>query len=338
MSTLYTEFVESSYMPEQEFLHPAIIALLFGYETTSFGFDYKRMLEIHDIMMTGFETLEGIGRNLVPNQCDLDKEFREHLDDPHHHFLSWHQWGIRTHSEKCYEFFMTTAVDLLKNWEMLDEVQLHMSKVVNKYNLFELFCLSIPFHDVGKYASCMNGDCRDHTGHEGISGELISNENRRIYKFLRNANLSHEEILYVSLLGTKHFELGKIRYSLRERTEQGESVGYNLKYINSPDFLTDVAQIVEENADIAIELGLWFLIDSLAKTDIVIAAESDEEIQQQEPLARALVEEKFQSGEIPSTKLTKAVLQRPVNITFAKRYLTYVLDLYKEGSLPSNNL
>jgi hypothetical protein len=69
------------------------------------------------------------------------------------------------------------------------------------------------------------------------------------------------------------------------------------------------------------EIGLLFLVDSLAKTDITIQGQNDGQLMSKQERA----EQEIQKRDIP-TELINSVMQKPVNIAVAKKYLEYIFS------------
>ncbi len=76
---------------------------------------------------------------------------------------------------------------------------------------------------------------------------------------------------------------------------------------------------MEEHPDFKVEMGILYICDSLAKTDIILDAKTDEEIAAKSDEVTQMVTEK---GLHP--KLASAIKQLPVNIAFVRRYLTLI--------------
>ncbi len=301
-------------------------------ETLDPAMDYVNIPEptlVDEILDETFRLLEIEGSKLVGSlEAALkDEDFRDNLDGSEHHQPRWHQWGIITHTRKVLEMLEGEAEGYITQWGIKEKLDVYMGQKVDPQGTFtkwELFKMSIPPHDIGKFASKMSKKSvglRDHTGHEQISGEAVADQDGAFWKYYSSKGLTDREIGYIATLAGKHFELGKIRSKAKHSAE-----GYSLAYANGSNFILDAQSVLANEKEILVELGLWFLVDNIAKTDLVIEAEDDLQIEDQRGKVIAQIEQKKQTGEVKDERLIEAVLQRPVNVGMAKRFLTNLLN------------
>lgn len=92
-----------------------------------------------------------------------------------------------------------------------------------------------------------------------------------------------------------------------------------MQYINSETFKNECRKIEDANPEYKMEIGVLYLCDSLAKTDITIHGRTDEELLKNKGTAEKILEEKKLPKELINT-----VMQKPVNIAAAKKYLLYI--------------
>ena len=96
--------------------------------------------------------------------------------------------------------------------------------------------------------------------------------------------------------------------------------GYTFRYTRSDHFRDECRAILDEHPGFGVEIGLLFLCDSLAKTDVRIYAETDQDIKDLDSEIGDILEQRGLPGE-----LAGAVKQRPVNIEIARGYLESAL-------------
>ena len=76
---------------------------------------------------------------------------------------------------------------------------------------------------------------------------------------------------------------------------------------------------MNSNPNYAMEMGLLYLCDSLAKTDINFDAINDEDIKQNYCQVLNMVE---QNG--LNLNLAKVIVQQPINVAFVRAYLSNI--------------
>jgi hypothetical protein len=105
-----------------------------------------------------------------------------------------------------------------------------------------------------------------------------------------------------------HFELGFIR-----EIGKKSKYGYSAAFAKSQEFKDVVLDALPAFEAYKIEVGVLFLADSYAKTDVVFENRSDKEI---------LEDLKYQDL---NPKLIHAVKQKPINLEVVKSYFDVVL-------------
>ncbi|MBL7051644.1 MAG: hypothetical protein ISS01_00985 [Nanoarchaeota archaeon] len=258
------------------------------------------------------QMLPEFARVIISGNYHLSEEernrFLENYDSPEEHNPKWHQWGILTHSLKTREAYDTELKVYLEAWGMTKEIDRYFEKQIDGTPKGELLRLSLPLHDIGKF---LKKGKHDFDGHEEESGRLILNS---ITYYLREEGLTDHQIHYVGFCAANHFKFGYIR---RELKRFGE--GYNLKNIRTNITRASIDRVSRTFKNFSYELGILYLVDSLAKTDIIIEAESDEEIEEQ----TEWINEQIQIKEL-NPRIIKAVKQRPLNIELTKQYFNMI--------------
>lgn len=266
------------------------------------------------------QELPRIARQLVETNDRLPADWRQRFaadpDSMEEHEPCWHQWGIVTHSRKFREMYDGELQTLLRDWVMVWDVARHLAEEVDGKIKSELIRLAAPVHDLGKFrkgSKEKDGKVKsDFDGHDKLSQGILLGELR---SELERLGLIESQISYVARCAGNHYELGFVREEAKRHP-----LGYTIAFIESPAFYEVVAARLEAFVGFEVEVGLLFLADSLAKTNIVISAVTDAEIDARTEWAK---DEIASRGLNP--KLIDAVRQRPVNIAVARRYLEMVL-------------
>lgn len=271
------------------------------------------------------EQLPEIGRQLIKEKLDLTEEanrrFFENPDDPAEHKPGYHEWGIITHSEMVREAYRNEVPRYLEAWGFGDLIDAKMAEAVDELRKSDLMEAVALLHDVGKFTARTVSAKADGSkkvnfiGHEDHSGDIIRSE--EFSQKLRDAlRLTDDQIEYVARCAELHFELGKVREELKKLPE-----GYTIRSIRSPEFRSLVRGIMDENKGYEVEIGLFFLIDSLGKVGIRLEAKTDEEREKKEPEIREMMEK---AGTDPG--LLKGIMQLPVNIAAVREYLKILVS------------
>lgn len=246
--------------------------------------------------------------------------FYKNPDSPEEHAPQYHQWGIITHSKKFEEFFEQKIPQYLLTWgneKMLEDLKTEDIDGKSKYDLLRL---SIPMHDYGKFAVRKkwqkNGEISySFGGHEKSSGKIIRGE--LFKKWLKEKlHLSEKQIEYIAQCAELHYELGIVR----NKSKKMEG-GYSFSFLKTEECTEDVQDLARKYQEIGMEreVGLLFLADSLAKTDIIVPRKNDGD----EKLHRDFAQKEIARKKL-DPRLIETVLQRSINIALAKKYFEII--------------
>jgi hypothetical protein len=238
------------------------------------------------------------------------ERFLDNLDSAEEHDPEWHQWGIITHSRKFRAMHENHAALYVRNWGLQKAVEDYLSEKIDDVPKAHLIKIAMPVHDLGKFMKGIKENERfDFDGHEEISEQIIQSP-----EFRRNLkDLTDKQVEYVAECAGLHYKLGVVRKKARD------SGDYTIAFTQSSEFADTAEDLASNYPDMAPEIGLLFLADSLAKTDILISAETDAEIETHDRVIKHLIDEKQLSP-----KIIRAVKQLPVNAAAAKEYLKLV--------------
>ncbi len=184
-------------------------------------------------------------------------------------------------------------------------------------NMLTVICLAILLHDLGKFTTrrlipTSDGSFKtSFRDHEAASGQIIRTP-AFAQMLEQEYGLSVLQIAYIARAAELHYELGELRYAARHSPQ-----GYTIAFAHSQMFHNSAKRLMEKEYEgFEAEIGLLFLGDSLAKTDIRLLAKTDEEIAASEQLIQELLEKRKLNP-----KLINAVKQLPVNLAIAEAYL-----------------
>jgi len=261
------------------------------------------------------ERLHGMAREVIGNNERLSSEhkqrFSENPDALEEHAPDWHQWGIITHSIKFREMYETELAAHLEKWGwgVKDAVDSYLGEKIDGKPKSELIKIAMPLHDLGKFNKGMEDGKFNFDNHDKMSQEII------LGLGLENYGLSEKQIEYIAKCAGNHYELGFLRSEAKK-----SDLGYTMAFSRSEEFRKAVESKIAEFNELKVEIGLLFLADSLAKTDVRIPAKTDDEIKMY-----SLAAEKELQDRNLNPKLMNAVKQVPVNIAAAKEYLKEVV-------------
>jgi hypothetical protein len=242
-----------------------------------------------------------------------NKNFRQTPDAVAEHNPQWHQFGIIGHSQEVAKAWADLVPRYLADWQLSENVERILGQMIDDRSKKDLLALSIPLHDLGKFQRTISPQRKGlgfhHNGHEAKSAELIQN-NPAVKSLLEKQSMTQAQIDYIASCARLHYKLGGLRDYTKQKTE------YNLAFARSADCQQACQKIAEQNPEFKTEIGLWFLADSLGKTDVRIEAENDEAIQAQTPEIKNILAQRNLSP-----RLEAAVKQQPVSIELAKTYL-----------------
>ena len=233
-------------------------------------------------------------------------KFQENPDFLEERIVKWHQFGLLTHTRNVKKAFCNEAPDLIKSWGLEDKLKERLNHKVLESTKYNLFDISIIFHDLGKII-CYN-DSSKNRFHETESANLINYFKNR----LNNLGLSNSSINYLKRCIQTHDVVGKeIRDNL---TETGKFSFSNLVKDPVKDLCKKIAK---KYHDVNLEIGFYFLCDSLGKTDLRINAKDDKELLiSKESFVKTIEQRDL------NPKIIYAANQLPLNIKLAEVYLT----------------
>jgi hypothetical protein len=261
------------------------------------------------------ENLPIIAQEIISQNNNLTPEARTNfLENPDaiiEHYPKWHQWGIVTHSLNFGKFYDHTVSQYLDAWGISADVDSYLNSRIDGRTKGELLRISMPLHDLGKFDKKQDLESGkfDFHGHETRSREIIL-ENL-VNTRLENEGLTQSQIQYVADCAGYHFELGFVR-----RAAKKTQMGYTIAYTQSDSCKRDLHSKLPDYKGFEVEIGLLYLSDSLAKTDVTLDVITDEGIES----SKSIVEQELIVRNL-NPKLIKAVLQSPVNVMLSKTYM-----------------
>jgi len=261
-----------------------------------------------------------LAKKLIEETQDLSNEnnieFLNNPDELSCHQPNWHQWGIITHTKMLEKFYNKKVPKYLEKWGIKEKINKYLSQRIDNKTKDELIRIAIIFHDLGKFSQRKINYKEDNTvffsfgGHEIASASIIRSQGfTNLLK--KDYLLTDKQIEYIAKCAELHYELGKAR-DMAKKT----NLGYTLRYSKSNQAKESMLSIMDENKDYQAEIGILFLADSLAKTDIYIKDSNDQEIESQTLPIQKLLQQKNMNP-----LLLNAIKQRPVNIKIAETYL-----------------
>ncbi len=224
----------------------------------------------------------------------------------------WHQFGLLSHTRKVRQVFLNELSSLLRIWNIYEKAESVLFQEIDGTKKKILLELSIILHDLGKIV--VYGDTRTNREHEAASVQLIYQD--FLDKKLTSLGLTAKQIEYIAKCIETHDVLGK---QLRDELKHKDSL--KLSFLSKPEVIEMCRALAEKYPDLKVEIGIYFLCDSLGKTDIRIAVSTDEELQQQELKIISTLSQRNLSPE-----LKHAVMQLPSNLKLAQVYLNNILS------------
>jgi CRISPR/Cas system-associated endonuclease Cas3-HD len=236
----------------------------------------------------------------------MQKQFFIELDSPSQHQQRWHQWGIITHTRQFLKFYDTLVQEDLKKWNISEKVNRHLSIQIDGIAKSKLIRLGILLHDIGKFQKNykLNSNLKISAGfkdHELYSYQIIKGE---LFSLLaKEYGLSDRQIEYIAMCAKYHFELGIIREVAKKSPQ-----GYTIEFVKSTQFRESIVKSIPKFGDYKVEVGVLFLADSYAKSNIEYRDRTDREIL-----------DELKNKQL-NPKLIHSIKQIPINIEVAKRY------------------
>lgn len=277
------------------------------------------MLSIDEIITEVNANLEDIAASVVAHEIEQEKDtlIRQHkqkffteLDSPGQHQPNWHQWGIITHTRNFMKMYDNEVKQYLKAWNRLEAIEEHLLEQIDGISKSKLIYLGILLHDIGKFRKNYSKKLNwrviyTFNKHELYSQEIIQND---LYPLLHDHyGLTDRQIEYIGMCARYHFELGFIR-----EIGKKSKYGYSTAFAKSQEFKDAVLDALPSFEEYKMEVGILFLADSYAKTDVAFEDRTDKEI---------LEDLKYQDL---NPKLIHAVKQKPVNLEIVKSYFDVI--------------
>jgi len=274
-----------------------------------------------------FARLPDMARQMMSKHVDAgdhrNRAFLENPDSPAEHAPKWHQWGIITHTKMFGAAHEKDVQRYLQQWGVKRLVDHHLDQKIDGQPKRDLLRAGIALHDLGKFTHRTFEENPDgsygttFTDHEAKSGELIRDPEFSD-SLKRDYGLTDNQVEYVARTAELHFTLGILRSKAKGHG------AYNMDFPNSPAFPAMAREIMKQHPGYELEMGLLFIGDSMAKTNIRIDASTDEEIEAQHHDIEQTIQRKLAAlpeGHKFNPKLIQAAKQLPVNIAVGKKYL-----------------
>ncbi len=195
----------------------------------------------------------------------------------------------------------------LKTWGKSEIIEKHLLEKIDSIAKSNLIYLGIILHDIGKfkkrYSIELNNKVKySFNKHELYSQEIIQND---LYPLLNDYyGLTDMQIKYISMCARHHGFIRKIG--------KKSKYNYSVEFAQSKEFKDKMLSELLSLEEYKIELGMLFLADSCAKTDIAFENKTDEGILEDLKLRNL------------NPKLIKAVKQKLVSIEIAKCYFDII--------------
>jgi len=263
--------------------------------------------------------LTDLAKDVISNNLNMSvKQNKEFFNDPDSVYYQnpwWHQWGIITHTKMTEKYYIEEVPFYLEKWSILKKTNRVLSDKIDRIEKETLFRIGILLHDIGKFKvrkikyNHKGKLYYSFKGHEKASGKIIREE-YFTEKLKKEYLLTHAQIQYISLCAEKHFELG----TLRDKAKKSK-LGYTKEFLVTSLFEKSVKEILSKASGLEWEIGLFFLADTLGKTDLRLEDENDKE--ELNKASRTIAKRKLDKN------LIKGLKQLPISIEVSKRYFEY---------------
>ena len=290
---------------------------------TSDTHDTEETLDNDQILVTLRNMLPDIARGLIASRQDMSdpqqQAFKTDPDNPAEHSPLWHQYGILTHSKEFQTIIKSDLSILSAQWNISNEVKAALSKEIQGVSKADLLQIASLLHDLGKFTTRTFERQEDGTllakfvGHETDSGAIVRTE---LEDVLQKLGMHEQQIEYIARCTEHHFDLGKAR---QVAIDNG---GYTMTFARSETFKKVAQDMIKANPELALEVGLMFIADSLSKTRVMAIADTDEGIDAQ----RSALEQEIKQKGLDSRLINQA-LQQPVNVEIGRQYLQTWVDM-----------
>ena len=280
--------------------------------------DETKQIDNCTLLKQAFDFIEEIAPKIIKDDPE-NQSFIINPDDPNEHKPEWHQFGIITHTKWVLFHYENTMQKYLKKWGVDKNVDTYLDAKIDGMSRKRLLGLSIPFHDVGKflgrYFKVRDGQkVPYYNDHEKLSEKLI-NENDDFQLFFKALGLTFLQIDYIAKCAGLHYELGKIRDIIRSKRQSLFNIAFT-KSQSCKDFCVDC---MVKNPIFTVEIGVLYLCDSLAKTDIILDVETDEEV-----LSKSNEVDEIVTRRVLHPNLVNTIKQLPANIALARTYMELI--------------
>jgi hypothetical protein len=255
-------------------------------------------------------TASGLIRQYQDMSIAANRSFAQNPDDPAEHAPNWHQYGILTHSARFGDMLRDRVPIDIAEWGLTGPLQAALVETIDGIPKAQLLSVGALAHDLGKFTARTvtytgDGMDTDFTNHETHSGKII--QARRDLM----PGLTQAQVGYVATCAALHFELGKVRRAAKA------GGGYTIAFAGSSAFSAIARGIMRTYPAYAPEIGLEFIADNLAKSEVIATGRTDESVAAE----RAHLDTVLQEREL-SPRLINQALQVPTNLAVARRYLS----------------
>lgn len=264
--------------------------------------------------------LINIARKIILESHNMEinenREFLENPDRMEQQNPWWHQWGIITHTRMAVRAFQEEVPPYLKKWGISEKIAEFMDEDIDGIKKRVLFIIAIYLHDLGKFkVRKINFNSSGELyysfpEHEKASGDIIR-EKYFTEKLKNQFGLTQSQIDYIARSAELHYELG----ILRDQSKKTD-LGYTEDFIKSPLFKKEVKKIITGASDFKWETGLFFLADTLGKTDLRLKNDKDSS-----EINRVIEEIEKRNLD---RNILKNVLQLPVGIKVSEEYFKLI--------------
>lgn len=259
-----------------------------------------------------FSTLESLERilpeliteiaikNKVPEYCQNPDFFDPRLK-------KWHQYGLLTHTKKVRQAYHHKLRSLLMQWGVCEKVDIKLSEVIGDLKKKDLFDASIMLHDLGKIL-CLGQEQRNRE-HEKVSANLLYKEPLKKQLDLYGFNAFH--LGYLERCIATHDAVSK-----ELRDELKDAGNLNLKTVCSERVKQSCRHLAKRysSIDMSIEMGLFFVCDSLGKLDSNLSDSFPGDFSED------YVSKHLKERGLPED-LRFGIMQFPANLKLAETYL-----------------
>jgi len=258
-----------------------------------------------------------LARAIIPETTE-NIDFRRNPDSIQENNPLWHQYGIITHSLHVLKAYHQELPSILRAESLQESIRQHFRGTIEGTEKAKLFEIAVVLHDLGKFMRTIDWQegkaISNHNNHEAKSEEIIRT-NGTVQQALKEQSLTKAQIDYISRCAGLHYKLADLREYAKGRS------GFNFAFLESPECCKGFQDIFARFPDYAIEIGVFFIVDTLGKCELRTNASNEEELAQEKP--RIVAETK--SKGLPA-ELATATIQFPVNIKAGLNFLRYALE------------